>query len=139
MAPEAFPERASGVELLDARLDVAKAAVYRRQFRAKAEDGDIDGLAADLAKAFFGRFHEAPAETGALMSGVHGQHAEIAAGNAKLDIDTGEDCAGGIFRDEDTSLFHHGCKMGIVGPCRFEKLLHRESGVDKRDQARPIG
>ena len=48
-------ERAGGVELLRAGLDVAVAAIDWRQFGPQAEDRDVDRLASLAAEVVFGR------------------------------------------------------------------------------------
>ena len=63
----------AGIELHFSGFDVAEAAVEWRQFGAKAEHGDVDGLAALLAEMVFGGMKDEAADAGALPCGIDGE------------------------------------------------------------------
>ena len=139
MAFEAGLERAGGVEFLCAGLDVAKPAIDGRQLGTQAEDGNINGFAAELPEAVLSGLDDAAGQAGALMNGSDGELAEITAIAAEFGVDTGEKPAGAILRDEDAAFLHHGRQPFIVRARTFEKGFDGEGRVDERDQMRPVG
>jgi len=82
-----FFQRLCRVKLFSAGFNEAEAAVDGREFRPEAEDADIDGLAAVRAESIFGCGEQVATEPSALMAGVYGEHAEIAAVPAEFGVD----------------------------------------------------
>ena len=85
-------------ELFGSGFDEAKAPVDGKQLRAKAEDGDVDRVAAFCAEVIFGCGEHLFAESGALVGGVDCEHAEVAAIAVGFCVDAGEDLASTSFR-----------------------------------------
>ncbi len=139
MALEAGAERDGVDKWFGSGFDVAEAAVEWRELWAEAEDGDVDGEAALAAEAVFSGVHEAAAEAGALMSGVDGQHAKVAAVAAPLSVDGGEQAVVGVFKDEDGAPLHDVGEAGLVGAGAVKEGFNGECGVDEGDEAVEVG
>lgn len=132
-------DRARHVELFGPSLDEAQALVDREQFRAKAEDGDVDGYAAFCAEMSLGCGEHLFAEAGALMCGIDCELTEVAAIAVGLCVDAGDGIAFGVFREEDFPFLHHGGETLVVGAGALKESFDGEGGIDERDETRAVG
>ena len=120
-----------GGEWSGAGFNVAEMPVEGRQWSARADDAQIDGLTTGLAKIILRRVHQSAAQAGALPSGINAKQSQIAAISAKFDVNTSGEFRG-VFRKEKLSFFHvsaDAVKAGAVAI--YEGCLHPECGVDE--------
>ena len=75
----------------------------------------------------------------ALVCGIDGELAEVAARAVHFDADAGEKLAGGMFCQQDRAILHGGRKALLVGARAHEKSLNGKCGVDEGDQTRAVG
>ena len=137
-------ELANGAEALDdACLDVAEAAIDWRQFGAQVEDCDVDGFAAGQAESFFGGVDQDAGQAFALMRGVYGELAQVAALSVELDRHTANNLPGsvsGCFFSDQYEAFPHCCGEALlVCAGSFEESFDCKGGVDELDEAWTVG
>ena len=130
VALDAGCELADGAEVLnDAGFRVSEAAIERQKVGPHAEYSNVDGLAAFCAQILFGGLNHQAAETPALLRGIDGELAEIAARAEDLDGYAGKNAAGAVFgdlflRDQDFAFLHRGGQALVVGARAFEEGLN---------------
>ena len=139
MTLDAGLDGAARVKRLGADFDETKAAIDGQQLGAHVEDGDVDGLAAVPVEVVFGGLNDAAAQARTLVSGIDGQHAEIAMRAAQLGIDGGQQTASSVFENEHDTLLHHGGQAVVVGAGATEEGFDGEGGVNEGDEAGAVG
>lgn len=122
-----------------ARFGVAKVAIKGEQRRARADHAKVDRDAAFFAKVLFAGIHQFAAQAGTLALGIDAKEAKIASVASEFNVNAPSE-TGGIFRQQEFSLFHVGAdSFGICAIASDERLLDLEGGVDQAGERFDIG
>jgi len=115
-------------------FEITEMAIEGGEGLARADDAEVDRIAARFAKVVLGSFHQFAAQADALPQRVDAEQAQVAAVAAKLDIDASGE-ASRVFGEEKFARGHVGANTFGIDAVTFDVgQFDAESGVDQDDE-----